>query len=1012
MRAVLRFICFAFYVSFCNTAAGQYQELSFNHLSVNNGLSQGVNNCIFKDSRDYIWISSFDGLNRFDGINCVIYRDNPFDSFSVKGTLFLNILEDRDNNLWIGSNEGLNFYNRKLNRFQCYYNSTNRLSNQTYSPFYIDDQNNIWLQSGQNILLFNSATKQFTPLYQFPVQGNLIIRTLPAQQLQPLQKIFAARKGDTEIYASDAGSGLHFEAQNTGSVLKAGINTFLNDADGFWIGTDEGLFHQKGSEMKHIPLQSEKTAAPNILYLHTDNKNILWAGTEKDGIFYVTKENSAVQKQYTNSIYNPYSISGNQVQYIYTDKENNLWAAVWGKGADYVNLEKFRFPHYLTSQETNKLNLDNFIRSVAEVKPGRFWCGTQLNGILVLDGNKKITGRVTEGLPPSVEHIYKDSREQVWIATFSGLFRADPQTEKVLSVTGFGGYSKAARQFNYVYELQNKMLAASTNAGIFFIMVNGNQNTITKAKGIPENDVYLTSFQTASGDIYLCRAFKGFSVYRLQQDSLVLKKDFYDQATVKCFYETADSILWIAGTKGLIKFNKNSLSIIKTYTTGDGLRNQYIYGILAHEKELWLSTNAGISKFNTADNSFKNFTEDDGLQSNEFNTYSFCRSSAGELLFGGVNGINAFYPSHLKKDSSSPRILLQNIFINDTTAKLSINPEEVRELDLRFSQNTLSFQFAVIDYTNPARCSFLYKLDGYDKDWISSANKSIIRYANLPPGTYTLKAKAVSDEGIVNNSEYAIKITVATPWHKTWWFRLLLFAAAALLVFYFIKSYVEKQYQEQKLLLEKELAIEQERTRLARELHDGLGSMLSGIKHSFTAMKNQLNLDESQDLKFHSNIDKLNESIKELRTISHSMASEGLLQYGIENSLSDFCSSMHQPGVLNVSFKAIDTAGIQLTQEASFNIFRIVQELMQNIIKHSGARNVIVQVNYNAGHLYITVEDDGSGFNPEAVKNKGMGLKNIESRIKMLKGKMDYRTALGEGTSVLIEVPCKTKELA
>jgi signal transduction histidine kinase len=197
---------------------------------------------------------------------------------------------------------------------------------------------------------------------------------------------------------------------------------------------------------------------------------------------------------------------------------------------------------------------------------------------------------------------------------------------------------------------------------------------------------------------------------------------------------------------------------------------------------------------------------------------------------------------------------------------------------------------------------------------------------------------------------------------------------------------------------------------MARELHDGLGSMLSGIKHSFSAMKNDMDLNESQQTLFHSNIDKLNESIKELRNISHSIASDNLQHNGLVNSLKDYCNTVTQPGVLNIAFSALDTENMLLTEEQAFHVFRIVQELINNIIKHSGAANAIVQVSCNSNRMYVTVEDNGKGFVlEEGLKNKGMGLKNIESRIKILKGKMDYRTKTNEGTSVLMEITCLQK---
>jgi two-component system, NarL family, sensor kinase len=206
--------------------------------------------------------------------------------------------------------------------------------------------------------------------------------------------------------------------------------------------------------------------------------------------------------------------------------------------------------------------------------------------------------------------------------------------------------------------------------------------------------------------------------------------------------------------------------------------------------------------------------------------------------------------------------------------------------------------------------------------------------------------------------------------------------------------------------MEKEVAIEQERTKMARELHDGLGSMLSGIKHSFSAMTKDFNLNDKQELLFHANLDKLNESIKELRNISHNMASDSLLKYGLENSLRDYCNNASLNSGIPVSFTALDTKDLKITEEKSVHIFRIIQELFQNIINHSNAKNVVVQISNNNKHLYITVEDDGKGFDlAETKKRDGIGLRNIESRVKILKGDLDYKTSPGKGTSVLMTIP-------
>ncbi len=597
----------------------------------------------------------------------------------------------------------------------------------------------------------------------------------------------------------------------------------------------------------------------------------------------------------------------------------------------------------------------------------------------------------------------------VWVATFSGLFIIDPLSKKITPlIFTNNSYSSPGNQFNFITALADGTMLASSNAGLFLVKNNKRQYSISLVKGLPKEDVYLTSFSDKNGTVYISRAYKGFTTGTIQNDSFLIKKDFSYQATIKCFSETDDTYLYIGSTSGLMQFNKKTAVIEKVYTTNNGLSNQYIYGVLSDSNALWLSTNAGINRLQLNNGHIKNFTSGDGLQSNEFNTYSFCKAADGELLFGGVNGLNSFYPSAINKYPYSPQLQLSALQINDAPPAVLQNAGELNRLVLQPDENTVSFQFTVLDFANPGANALFYTLEGYDKQWIAASNKSVIRYSNLPPGNYTLKAKAINAEKVESDFVYQLSVTVKTPWWQSWWFRTLLSFAIIAFVFLMIKNYLSRQLQKQKIIMEKELAIEQERTRMSRELHDGLGSMLSGIKHSFSAMKNQLELDDKQDIRFNNNIDKLNESIKELRNLSHSMASDSLLKYGLENSLADYCRNISEPGVITVSFTALHTEAMLLTEEQTFHIFRIVQELLQNVIKHAMSANTIVQVSYNAGHLYITVEDDGRGFDMETAKRKnGMGLKNIETRVKILKGRIDYQTT--KGTSVMIEIPCAEK---
>lgn len=986
----------------CSLPAVHAQQLYFNHLSVNNGLSQGVNNCIVKDSKGFVWISSFDGLNRFDGIDCKKYYAATRTEKGIKGTLFLNILEDQEGNMWVGSNEGLNCYYRKKDSFICY-KTDGGTAEQFCSPFYIDNTQQIWVQSGTDIFVFDPQQKQFIKRNSIVAGSNFVVRAFPQQLYRPVQTLLATSAAAPVVYKGTVMANTINWQPVTLNLNHATINTMQLYKNDYWLGTSGGLYRcdiTNAGNCKQL-----LSVHHNISSLHVDNTGAIWAGTVDSGLLKLDSAGNIIQ-QFTSNADNTYSLSGNQVTYIYTDDNRNLWVSLWGKGVDYTNLDKFHFNQYVSKTEAIKAGADNFLRSIISIN-NEIWCATQSGGILVLDADKKIKQVIKENLPSSIESLCAGGNT-VWAATFSGLYSIDAVTKKVSRVTVHNPQKTipGSLQYNYVYMLRDGSLLLSSNAGLYKATTVNGQFRVVLLKGIASSDVYLTTWQNSHGDLFISKAFKGFGIYRLLGDSLQSIKQFSLQATIKCFSSTGDSILWIGSTTGLIQFNTTSSAIQKVYTTSDGLSNQYIYGVVPDGKYLWLSSNAGVSRFNPADGAVKIFSISDGLQSAEFNTYSFCKIAGNEILFGGVNGLNGFNPAAVQPFTKAPSLVLSSILVEDSVYHTQVNYNELEKLDVSHEENTIAFRFSVIDFVNPAAAGIRYMLEGYDKSWVTATNKAFIRYANLPPGNYVLKVKALSADGTVAEKIFQLPVSVRPAWWQTWWFSLLVVLTAAIAGILFLRNYLKRKLQKQKVEIEKELAVEQERVRMARELHDGLGSMLSGIKHSFSAIKNEVLLNPEQQNKFEYTIDKLDESIKDLRAVSHGMFSAELLGEGLEAALKNYCNSISVTARINILFESIMQPSPALTGEQAFHIFRVVQELVQNIVKHSGATEAVVQLSFSNNTLSITVEDNGRGFNTQQLHEKeGIGLRNVEARIKLLHGKTDIRSLTGKGTSVYIELP-------
>ena len=1004
MKKLLSFLLLASLFCFNCTWA---QQLYFNHLSVNNGLSQGVNNCIFRDSKGFIWISSFDGLNRFDGLNCINFRSSVKGKDGLTGTLFLNILEDKESNLWIGSNAGLNLYNRRLDLFQNFRIEGRSNDERFYSPFYIDDKNNIWLQSGSGIYIFNPTTKTFTFIDHFFSPGNLIVKPQPQSLFHPLQKIITIYNNLPIIWVGNISGNKIIWNSTKITVAASKITAILPVANNnFWIGTNTGLYYSQNK--KHQPGLNHfaATEIKNVSTLHFDHEGTLWAGTLQQGLFKIDTATRTVKNQYANSVYNSYSLSGNQIQYINSDEKGDLWVSVWGKGVDFTSLNRFRFNQHVTKEQADHKGSDNFIRSIIKVND-EFWCGTQASGILVLDENKNIKQSIRLGLPLTIEHLSVDRNNMVWAASFEGLFLIDPRTKKGVKLPlNISGYGAGSNQYNYISSLHNGSMLASTNAGMFIIEKKNSTYQIKPAKGIAKGkDVFLTSYVDDQNQIYISRAFKGYTVYKLKGDSLVLIKELPLEATIKCFIESADSNLWIGSTIGLIRYNKYKHESEQVFTTANGLSNQYIYGVVAEGDNLWLSTNAGINRFDLKTNTVKTFTAGDGLQSNEYNTYSYCKSANGEILFGGVNGINSFSPADFKNNSFAPQFILTGLRINDTIFKPRINPSEIESLTLDYVQNTISFQFTVIHFANPAGNSLRYILEGYDKSWIKIASKAQIRYANLPPSHYTLKVRAFNSDGVEADKIYSLLVTIEAPWWQSWWFRLCSLLAVAGFMVLIVRNYTNRRLEKQRTELEKTQAIEKERNRISRDMHDDLGSGLTIIAILSEVVKKQLSI----PAKAKETLDKIAESSRDLvdnlQDIIWVLNPKNDTPESLSSYIREYGLKYFEPLSVQLEFVYPEQfSHLHLSEEQRRNIFLTVKESFNNIAKYAWCNKVTVTIEETGKEIHLKISDDGKGFDINKVRLFANGLKNMQNRIEQVGGSYSITSEPGSGTVTEIKL--------
>jgi len=479
---------------------------------------------------------------------------------------------------------------------------------------------------------------------------------------------------------------------------------------------------------------------------------------------------------------------------------------------------------------------------------------------------------------------------------------------------------------------------------------------------------------------------------------------------VTTIFQDGKNNIWIGTDFGLNKYCPGS-ETFKRYTSESGLLSDYITSIQSDaQNNIWISTNKGLSKLNPEKDTFTNYTQQDGISLSPFN-HSCCLSKTGELYFGGNDGIVAFHPDSLKVNECIPPITITDFRISNIP--VTPGPESVIEeaisscgdIRLASDQNVLSFEFAALDFTYPDRNRYAYKLEGIDPDWIQTdASRRFITYTNLDPGEYRFRVKGSNNSGIWNENGTMLNILISPPWWQTWWFRILsgmMFIGILALIYRSRVAHLHKLADAQKEFSRKLIeSQETERKRIASALHDSHGQNLLVISNELQRFQSTNSITE-KDLD--PLLETVKESIDEIRDISYNLHPHQLDRLGLKKAIESMIQRLDQTTEIQFSSQ-IDEIDEVFQKELTINIFRIIQEALNNIVKHAGAQIATISIKKNRKKIYISVSDDGKGFDLKNTQN-GLGLINMEERVKLLGGKFTIKSHTGKGTSIDIILP-------
>jgi signal transduction histidine kinase/ligand-binding sensor domain-containing protein/DNA-binding response OmpR family regulator len=832
---------------------GQTGPVNFTSLSTRDGLLSNSVNAILKDRYGLMWFATDDGLNKFDGTNFTVYRYNPGDTTSLRTNEVLALHEDRSGNLWIGtSGGGLSLYDRKKDRFLHYPVQTGTVSltgSDVIRGICSDYRGKIWIAQFEGLYMLDPVTQAISKHLLRDGAGKPVKTTLLSIYEDSKQRLWIATDNGLFQYNVRTNTFRLYDNNKTDSsgLVTNRVRAVTEDKWGnIWVGTAGGLSRLKpdGSGFVHY----NSLNGTEVNYIAGDDQGLIWIGSLNGLYVYNIQADSF--SVYTHENRNHQSISSNWLRCIYIDKRGIYWFGTYQGGVCKYdkNLNLFNITLSSSFQE-NRSNIA-VITSMAENKNGHFLIGTNGNGLYEYDRKKELAYPVNlpvKNKPANslaVLALLRTKSNKLYIGTYSqGLIIADQQTGAYKQmVKGPGDNDLTSNDIFCLFEDSKGNVWIGTNGDGIIIM--NNDRVVARYSPLPQpNSVahlpingYIRAFEEdVNGNIWIGTHGGGIAVYEPATGKWTIYTQENSQLPgnkIQCLHRDSKGKMWIGTFSGLAAFDANK-HLFSTFSEKDGLQNTMVYQIVEDATgKLWLSTNTGISRFDTATKSFRNFTHLNGLQNSNFVRGVGLRLSDGELLFGGLEGFNHFYPGQLTINRNVPQVILTDLKISNKSVAAG-NDAPIKEhisiatgIRLNYKQN-FALNFVALNYTIPKQNHYAYKLDGFDKDWNYIGTANMASYTNLDPGEYTFRIKASNNDGIWSTKDTTIKIFVKPPfWRTTYAYIFYVLAIGALLLYSRYRGISR---------LRKKFALEQERQKVKRiqELERMKLKFLTNLSHDF-----------------------------------------------------------------------------------------------------------------------------------------------------------------------------------
>lgn len=1005
------FMLFGFFI--CSSMVWANDTLLFfNHLTSKDGLSNRYNAFIKKDSKGIVWISSTDGIYYHDGLQ--LKKHQPEDKTGLLDkNIQSNFFEDKQSNIWFTPNSGINCYKRKTNTFDAIFlhNQEGKEIKDGYQLIHLERDSILWLKVGNTIYNYSIFTGQQDSI----ATTNSVRFAVDTFSNGKVKSIIACPwmngPGIEFITFSPKNKILKQQFFSTGippdytEPLEV-PNAIIEEDSLIWLFSNQGLIafnplRPHTSTAYHLPNQPKTILMDGAII----NEKYLWAGIKNQGIWLFDKQKKQFSRQYNHHPNDPNSISSNAFWEIYVDPHQHLWLSNFSEAAiDECWMDKNHFDNPFSHIKMDAPP----IRAMIKDHQQQIWCATRENGIYVFEENGQFKKRfdLTEQTKTNsnmVKEFSMDVEGRLWAvgSEFISFFQ-DGIWKTILK--------RQDITFLSLLHISSTSKWISTNKGVLKLSVDAVNYQVKEEGFIPSGDelkIY-KFFKGQQQRIYASNNGSQLLIYKQQEDNIQLLKTIKFEMEVYDILELPNQTeIGLATDKGLWILDLKTFKYKNFFEENKPLKNSHIYSIVEDDSGgWWLTTDQALWHYQVDNKQLYQYRKQDGLPSNNFPILCTQRASDKGIWIGTDKGLIHFYPNSIRPYPYAPIIRINSLKINNQIYNSEFVIDETPSVQLSPQENNLQFVLQGVTHYLPKLVRIFYRLKGYDSEWKSIENGEAVTFSQIPDNSdYELEMYAVSANG-VKSKVRTLGIDIKPPYWKIWQFWALMFIGLLGFGYFIFQFLLRRRLAEQEAEFERqrelEKALQEERNRIADDMHDDLGGKLSSIQFLLRPIKK-----ENLSQKATENLDKVakyaKESVENMRDIIWIMNGDNdslsKLIAHIRWKIIDFFEDHHLNCIIPLSGELPDFV---MNGKQRRNIFLCIKEASHNIVKHAAASKVLILFEYDK-LLKITIQDNGKGIDKTQLNQFGNGLRTMEKRMKEINGTINIKK--DNGTIVTFTIP-------